>query len=204
MTTRLGRATAALLAVLLVVTLPGVAAASPEERLDEAKERAADLDQRLTDAEAALSRARDEVAELEDALRVAGRALETAQAEQAQAEESAALARRRAERAATDLRAAEIELDTNQDALASFASETYKYGVATASPTLMTLRSLTGENGSVDLADSLQAMRLGLREQRRVIEEALVLRTRTEVLAAAAAEEERIEGGPPRRGHRRE
>jgi septal ring factor EnvC (AmiA/AmiB activator) len=188
------RALVALLVVAVALTVPGIATAQPEVELEAARERAADLDARVGVAERRLEDARQVVADLEGQLRQAGGELERAQAEQAEAEASAALARRRAERADAQLRAVEAELDDNQDALAAFARETYKQGAVSASPTAMTLRSLSG-GGATDLADSLQAMRLGIRSQQRVVEEAQVLRTRSEVLADAAREEERVERG---------
>jgi hypothetical protein len=194
MTLRPRRALVALLVAVVALTLPGVATAQPEVELEAARERAADLDARVGVAERRLEDARQVVADLEGRLREAGGQLERAQAEQAEAEASAALARRRAERAEAQLRAVEGELDDNQDALAAFARETYKQGAVSSSPTALTLRSLSG-GGATDLADSLQAMRLGLRSQRRVVEEAQVLRTRAEVFADAAREEEEVERG---------
>jgi hypothetical protein len=193
-TLRPRRALVALLVAVVALTLPGIATAQPEVELEAARERAADLDARVGEAERRLEDARQVVADLEGQLRTAGGELERAQAEQAEAEASAALARRRAERAEVQLRSLEAELDDNQDALAAFARETYKQGAVSSSPTALTLRSLSG-GGATDLADSLQAMRLGLRSQRRVVEEAQVLRTRAEVLADAAREEEELERG---------
>jgi hypothetical protein len=189
----LARATAVLLALVLALGAAGVAAAQPAVELERARERAAELTDRLTRAEQRLADARDAVAGLETDLRAASDVLERAQAEQAEAETSADLAARRAERARADLVAAEEEVEDNLDLLAAFASQTYKYGASSASPTMMTLRSLTSPGDGMELADSLQAMRLGLREQRRIVEEASVLRVRTETLAAAAAEEEAAE-----------
>lgn len=194
MTTRAGRVRVVLLAALLAVTLPGTAVAQPEVELEAARERAADLGTRVGVAERRLEEARQVVADLEGELREAGGELERSQAEQAEAEASAALARRRAARAVTQLRAVEAELDDNQDALAAFARETYKQGAVFSSPTALTLRSLAG-GGASDLADSLQAMRLGLRSQRRVVEEAQVLRTLAEVLADAARADGIVFGG---------
>jgi septal ring factor EnvC (AmiA/AmiB activator) len=191
--TLLARATAVLLTLVLALGAAGVAAAQPAVELERARERAAEITDRLTRAEQRLAEAREAVAELETDLRAASDVLERAQAEQAEAETSAELAARRAERARADLVAAEEEVEANLDLLAAFASQTYKYGAASASPTMMTLRSLTSPGDGVELADSLQAMRLGLREQRRIVEEASVLRVRTETLAAAAAEEEAAE-----------
>jgi zinc D-Ala-D-Ala carboxypeptidase len=192
-TTRLVRNLAALLVLLLALAGPGVAAAQPTVELERARERAAEIDERVARAEQRLADARDAVAALEAELRLAGAALAAAQAEQAAAEESAALAARRADRARADLATAEAQVEDTLDLLAAFASQTYKHGAASASPTLLTLRSLSAPADGADLADSLQAMRLGLREQRRIVEEAGVLRVRTATLAAAAEEEEAAE-----------
>jgi zinc D-Ala-D-Ala carboxypeptidase len=188
------RALVAVLVVALALTLPGAAVGQPEVELEAARERAADLDTELERAEQRLAEAAARVGELEEQLRAAGDDLERAENERTEAEASAELARGRAERATQQLEAVEGELDHNQDALAAFARETYKQGAVSSSPTAMTLRSLTG-GGADELADSLQGMRLGLRSQQRVVEEAQVLRTQAEVLVEAMREEERIEQG---------
>ncbi len=180
-------------AVLAASLVPGVAAAQSEAELDAARERAAAVDARITDAEERLADARAEVAALEGQLREAGRDLARAQAEQAEATTSAELASRRADRARADLATVETEVEDNLDVLAAFASRMYKHGTIGSSSAAMALRALSVQEPGAGLADQLQTTRHGLREQRRIVEAATVLRVRTETLAAAADAEEEAE-----------
>lgn len=185
------RATGALLlAALLVAAIGGVSVAVPsEQKLEEAKERASELESRIDQAEAALRKVEAELEELEERLAAKQVKLDAALEVHREAEVAAEEASSRARVAEEELQGALTELEANTGMLSGLARDAYKYGAPSTSPS-MTAMEMMGSNTD-DLAERLHYLTRGLDARSDALERSDALRIEVEVLTDRALSEER-------------
>lgn len=183
---------------ILLVGLPSAGlAATTEEKLERAKEAAAELDRRIERAEAELAGIEAELDDLEVELEVASEALAEAEAEHRDAERAAAEAADRSAAADAELAAAEAELAANDELLRDVARDAYKNGMASASPEVALIEIVASSDAEA-LSDRLHYLHRSMGERAAAIEDAEVLVIKVDVLAERArehaAEQERLLG----------
>jgi LAS superfamily LD-carboxypeptidase LdcB len=175
---------------LLVASLGGISLAVPsQEKLDDAKQHAKQLESRIEQAEAELREVEKELEELERRLEEMQERLEAAMEVHRQAEAEASAASARARASEEELAAAIDELENNHSLLGGLARDAYKYGAPSTSPAMTTME-LMG-NDSDDLAERLHYLTRGMDARSDALERSEVLRVQVEVLTARALEEER-------------
>lgn len=182
------------LATALMLSLPvgAVAQTAPNRQdVERARQRVEQLDERIADAEQELRTVEADLADLAGQLAAANDALATADREATQTQRAARAAKAAAEQVGRDLRAARDELADNQEQLAAFARDTYKYGAQSTSPALAAFEQLASSEGPGELSQTLHMLEAVLGQRVRVVDESTKLLARTAELTEAARRAER-------------
>ncbi len=185
------------LSALMVVATVGISTAVPSEgELEDARERAAELEREGERAQGDLSRAEAELEVLEGRLARLQEELTVALEVHREAERVAADAAARARSAERELAVVGDELAVSERALASLARDAHKYGVSSASSTLAAVEMLDGDAGT--LGDRLHYLSRSMDARSGAIERTAALRVEaaalTERVRAEEAEKRRLEG----------
>lgn len=173
------------LVAVVLLSLPGSALAQPapsREVIDDAKQRVVQLDERIATTEHELEAIEGTLAGLDDELQAANAALEQADRASREAQDAAERARAEAERTRRELASAEAQLDANQERLATFVRDAYKYGPQAAEPALAAFEQLAAAQGPGDIGDTLHMLDVVLGQRAQVVEDSARLLETTAAL----------------------
>lgn len=163
-------------------------AGSTEQRLEDERARAGEIEARRAEALDELAGIRGDLAQLEAVLTEVTSDLEVAERAFETAEGSARGAAQELIRAEDELLAAEQRLEHHEELLASLARDTYKFGRSATSPQLAAFELLVASEDADALTDGLRYLERGLGAHTAAIEESAALREAVQQLAALAGQ----------------